>query len=137
MCTSPNGQLSCSACGKRGVNSIDIGDPNLIEEVKENLSDVAIAAQKIQDTATFQIKHYKLTIKRMLAKIVQLSKDNAIYKKYVRSCVQCRVHFTVDVKCVVVSFTGKLRNSLREISQVACSQKPPNKGHSRFLSTAC
>lgn len=78
--------LHCPACNKPGVKSQDINAPNPDEEVTNNLSDVVSTVEKLKNAANFQLKHYKTTIKRMHNTILQLSKENAHYKRYDLLC---------------------------------------------------
>ncbi|KAJ1434467.1 hypothetical protein B484DRAFT_288300 [Ochromonadaceae sp. CCMP2298] len=71
----------CPACGKSGVNSLNLSDP-LPEEVQSSISDPGKELKTMTNTLLFQVKYYKSTVKKMLSRLVKVENENVSFRRY-------------------------------------------------------
>jgi hypothetical protein len=92
QCSNNGCITSCPACGKQNVQVLDLSN-SLPEEVQGSISDPVSQLEALANTAKFQIKYYKQTIRKLLAKVTQLGKENVQLKRCVipRSCLSFAV----------------------------------------------
>ena len=77
-----NGIISdCPACGKCRVHLLDL-KKELPDEVGGNLMDPIEQLGRVVSNAKFQIKYYKLTIRKLLSKLGQLNRENGQLKRF-------------------------------------------------------
>jgi hypothetical protein len=81
QCSSNGCITSCPACGKQNVQALDLST-SLPEEVQGSILDPVLQLEAMANTVKFQIKYYKQTIRKLLAKVTQLGKENAQMKRY-------------------------------------------------------
>lgn len=61
----------CPNCNKIGIRSVNLFSNDIPVQVIQNMSDVTKQLEIIHNIFSFQIKHYKLTIKRLSENRIQ------------------------------------------------------------------
>jgi hypothetical protein len=72
---------TCPACGKENVKLALLND-SLPDEVMKNMGDTSKDIESIHDVLVFQVKYYKLMIKRLLFKLQQSNEESRKISKY-------------------------------------------------------
>lgn len=76
-CASSRDLRQCPACNKIGVRSAKLLDENLPKEVVQNMSDLTSQLEVLHSTLLFQVKHYKVTVKRAASAMVTTEKGGS------------------------------------------------------------
>lgn len=84
VCISTDSEYSencCSACGRKNVKSLKL-NAEMPEDVLEKMNDMSNEFEILQDSFTFQVKHYKRVLASSSSAMQQKDKEINMLKRY-------------------------------------------------------